>query len=163
MAGDSGTSQAGDGKLDWAGALAFCEGLVLAGHDDWRLPNAKELQSIVDYTRSPDTTHSAAIDPVFETTKIVDEAGNDNWPYFWTSTTHQDGPDFAVYIAFGEALGCMEAKPGSGVKTIMDVHGAGAQRSDPKSDGGSPLGCGNGPQGDIIRVHNFARCVRGGP
>jgi hypothetical protein len=29
----------------------------------WRLPNIKELHSLVDYTRSPDTTNSAAIDP----------------------------------------------------------------------------------------------------
>lgn len=35
-------------------------------HDDWRLPNAKELQSIIDYTRSPDTTKSAAFDLAFD-------------------------------------------------------------------------------------------------
>src|SRR5262245_28533581 len=32
MIGDS------DG-VDWQRALQYCEGLVLAGHDDWRLPN----------------------------------------------------------------------------------------------------------------------------
>ena len=43
----------------------------------------------------------------------------------------------------------------------MDVHGAGCQRSDPKV--GSPEDYpqwGNGPQGDIERVHNLVRCVR---
>ena len=41
-----------------------------------------------------------------------------------------------------------------------DVHGAGAQRSDPKS--GDPAGfpTGNGPQGDAIRIYNHARLVR---
>lgn len=34
------------------------------------LPNAKELQSIVDYTRSPLTTATAAIDPLFEVSAI---------------------------------------------------------------------------------------------
>ena len=34
----------------WEEALAYAEGLVFAGYDDWRLPNARELQSIVDYS-----------------------------------------------------------------------------------------------------------------
>ncbi|HOX45384.1 MAG TPA: DUF1566 domain-containing protein [Myxococcota bacterium] len=33
--------------LDWAGALAHCEGLSWAGHDDWRLPQVKELASLL--------------------------------------------------------------------------------------------------------------------
>jgi Protein of unknown function (DUF1566) len=45
--------------LSWQQALAWCEDLTLAGHDDWRLPNAKELPSIVDYTRAPDARESA--------------------------------------------------------------------------------------------------------
>ena len=42
----------GSGML-WADALTYCESLSTGSYDDWRLPNAKELQSIVDYTRSP--------------------------------------------------------------------------------------------------------------
>ncbi len=34
----------------WKDALAYCEDLALAGHDDWRVPNIKELNSIVDQT-----------------------------------------------------------------------------------------------------------------
>ncbi len=41
----------GDGRVDWQEALNFCNDLTLAGHSDWHLPNAKELQSLVDYTR----------------------------------------------------------------------------------------------------------------
>jgi len=41
----------------WAEALALCEGLSWAGRDDWRLPNAGELASIVDHR-----THSPSID-----------------------------------------------------------------------------------------------------
>ena len=40
------------GRREWAEALAYCEALELAGHDDWRLPNSKALQSIVDYRRT---------------------------------------------------------------------------------------------------------------
>jgi hypothetical protein len=141
--------------MNWQKALAYAENLELAGHDDWRLPNAKELQYIVDYTRCPDKTDSPAIDPVFQTTAIKNEAGKKDWPCFWTSTTHLDGPRpgrSAAYVAFGRALGQMHGR-------IMDVHGAGAQRSDPKS--GEPI-MGRGPQGDACRVYNHARCVRGG-
>lgn len=133
------------------------------GHSDWRLPNAKELQSIVDYTRSPDTTQSAAIDPVFNITQITNEMGQTDDPWFWTSTTHVryggDGPS-AAYVCFGRALGFMQG-------TWMDVHGAGAQRSDLKDDDVTGLVyvsdgyyLGMSPQGDAIRSKNYVRCVR---
>jgi hypothetical protein len=141
---------------DWQHALAYAENLTLAGHSDWRLPNAKELQSIVDYTRSPSATNSPAIDPLFATSQIKDPNGNTNYPYFWTSTTHLDGPNPytpAVYIAFGKAQGKMN-------NTIMDVHGAGAQRSDPKSGDSASFPIYSGPQGDVRYVYNFVRCVR---
>ncbi len=149
-----------DGSMDWKEALSFCENLTWADRSDWRLPDAKQLQSIVDYTRSPDTTGSAAIDPVFETSRIIDEGGNTNYPAFWSSTTHLDGrrPGAnAVYVAFGEALGFMKSRP-SNQKTLMDVHGAGAQRSDPKTGNPDNQPKAKGPQGDIRRVYNFVRC-----
>jgi hypothetical protein len=140
--------------LSWEEALDYAEKLDLAGHQDWRVPNARELQYLLDYTRSPDTTDSPAIDPVFETTSIENEAKKKDWPFFWTSTTHLDGPNAsqAAYVAFGRAIGQMH-------NTIMDVHGAGAQRSDPKT---GQARIGHGPQGDAQRVRNFVRCVRGG-
>ncbi len=142
--------------LDWEDALAYCEGLELV-HSDWRLPNAKELQSIVDYTRAPLVTSSAAIDPVFSVTEIES--------YFWASTSHLDGrPEdrgsFGVYVSFGRAMGYMEMPPGSGSYTLLDVHGAGAQRSDPKTGDPADWPHGNGPQGDVVKIFNYARCVR---
>jgi hypothetical protein len=152
-------TDSGEG-LDWEDALGYCENLDLAGHDDWRLPNAKELQSIVDYTRSASTTGSAAIDPVFETSTILDEGGEQDYPSYWSSTTHANlvnGAN-AVYVAFGEALGWMQGPSGDYV--LLDVHGAGSQRSDPKIGDPADYPRGHGPQGDVIRVFNYARCVR---
>ena len=37
-------------SMSWENALVFAENLSLAGHDDWRLPNIKELQSLNDET-----------------------------------------------------------------------------------------------------------------
>jgi hypothetical protein len=99
-------------------------------------------------------------------TPIIDEGGNTNYPFYWTSTTHADGPPDmrytkAVYLAFGEALGFMEVPPNSGNYVLMDVHGAGAQRSDPKSGDPNNYPYGFGPQGDVIRIYNYVRLVRG--
>jgi hypothetical protein len=41
-----------DTEITWAAALAYCEALVHAGHNDWRLPNLKELATIVDESAS---------------------------------------------------------------------------------------------------------------
>ena len=146
--------------MNWRDALNYCETLTLAGHDDWRLPSAKELQSLVDYTRAPDARDAAhrgpAIDPVFRTT--------DPDASFWSSTTHLEGPGpqggAAAYVAFGRAMGYMTFPGGS--REHLNVHGAGAQRSDPKNgDPQSPRwASGLGPQGDEIRILNFARPVR---
>lgn len=158
--------------MNWQSALAYAltkNSANYLGYDNWRLPHAKELQSIVDYSRSPDATSSAAIDPLFNCTVITDEGGNTNFPFYWSSTTHLENMG-AVYLAFGEALGYMKMPPTATWYTLKDVHGAGAQRSDPKT--GSPhsyyLGLnqtgdsvyGLGPQGDVIRINNFVRLVR---
>ena len=150
--------KADDGKSrDWEASLAYSESLELAGHTDWRLPNAKELQSIVDYSRSPQTTNSPAIAPIFSTTEIKDPEGNSGqYPFFWTSTTHLDGVNpasGAVYIAFGEGQGEMRDQ-------LMDVHGAGCQRSDPKSGNKNQYPTYFGPQGDVRYVYNYVRSVR---
>jgi uncharacterized protein (TIGR03437 family) len=42
----------------------------------------------------------------------------------------------------------------------QDVHGAGAQRSDPKNGNPADYPTGHGPQGDAIRIYNFVRLVR---
>lgn len=157
--------------MNWQDALAWVQSKNQAsylGYSDWRLPNAKELQSIIDYTKSPDTSSSAAIDSVFVISSIQNEGGSIDYPYFWTGTTHLDNMG-GVYLSFGRALGYMQT-PNSTFYTLFDVHGAGAQRSDPKS--GSPtsyvLGTdssgntvyGLGPQGDVLRITNHVRLVR---
>lgn len=152
--------------LNWEEALAWVNeknAENYLGRADWRLPNVKELQSIVDYSRSPSFTNSAAIDPVFECSEIVDEGGEMDFPFYWSSTTHksvvQPVGASAMYVAFGEALGFMEIPPNSGGKSLMDVHGAGAQRSDPKRGDPEDYPEGHGPQGDVVRIYNYVRLV----
>jgi len=142
--------------LNWEDALSYAEGKEYAGYSDWRLPDVKELQSIVDYTRSPATTSSAAIDPIFNCTEITNEAGESDYPFYWSSTTHSNWTDqsggFASYVSFGRAMGYMDE--------WVDVHGAGAQRSDPKEGDAADYPTGHGPQGDAFRILNYVRLVR---
>ena len=145
--------------MSWEDALSYAASLHYAGHDDWRLPDVKQLQSIVDYTRSPATTQSPAIDPLFNCTQIINEAGQTDYPQYSTSTTHSrqstaDGGR-ACYICFGRGMGYMSAHGG-----WADVHGAGTQRSDPKTGDPSQYPDGDGPQGDAMRIKNYVRLVR---
>jgi hypothetical protein len=154
-------------SVNFEDAIAYCEASTTGGWTDWRLPDVKELQSIVDYSRAPDTTGSAAIDPVFNATAITSEDGKTDWGYYWASTTHTSYGGHGTsgtYVSFGRALGYFDS-------ALTDVHGAGAQRSNHKSDNTSDgtatalnLGYGTfyykGPQGDILRIDNMVRCVR---
>ncbi len=150
-------SQADSGEgMDWEAALAYAQSQNEAnylGYSDWRLPNVKELQSIVDYSYAPDAQDAAydgpALDPMFSVSEIVNEIGVADYPYYWTSTSSrfQSGGNFyyAWYVAAGRAV------DGNG----NDTHGAGAVRFDTKYEGG-PAGEGG------ERYYNYVRLVRGG-
>ncbi len=156
--------QSDSGKgMTWEEALEWAENLEYAGYSDWRLPNAKELQSIVDYSRSPDTTDSPAIDPVFSTTSITNEKGEKDYPFYWSSTSHTKVTSAyqAAYVSFGRSMGNMTDMR-TGQSQWMDVHGAGSQRSDPKAGNPDNFTDGRGPQGDAVHIYNYVRCVRGG-
>ncbi|MCB1060605.1 MAG: DUF1566 domain-containing protein [Calditrichaeota bacterium] len=146
--------------MNWQEALAWAQeknSENFLGHNDWRLPNVKELQTLLDYTRAPDVTNSAAIDPLFQISGITNEAGQADYPYFWSNTTHANlGPQpggYASYVAFGRAMGYLDG-------SWRDVHGAGAQRSDPKDGDPDDYPFGHGPQGDAIHIFNYVRLVR---
>ena len=90
-------------KRDWYAAIDYCEALDgsggRGGYTDWRLPNVKELTSLVDY----ENCNPALPDPhPFE--------GIVNWCY-WTSTSLAGHPNqaFWVYIKYG-AVGTVDDK-----------------------------------------------------
>jgi hypothetical protein len=82
-------------SLEWCEALAYCENLSFADHDDWRMPNVRELQSIADYGHS-----DPAMDPVFRT--IPD--------YYWSSSSYADDPTYAWQVDFYDGVVDIDTK-----------------------------------------------------
>jgi PKD repeat protein len=159
--------------MRWADALSFCENLDYAGHTDWKLPDAKELQSI---WINPATETDPAIDTTYFNLDAVELADRCNdttftsYPFFWSSTTHKEydvpndiigSGDKAVYIAFGKAWGYIASSRNGTDYAWRDVHAPGSQRSDPKNEEPATYNpCGHGPQKDYISHYNYVRCVR---
>jgi hypothetical protein len=81
--------------MSWDNALLAVQALNAAnylGHSDWRLPNLKELMSIVDYGRGGDGVNPA-IDPTFFPNTVLDA--------YWSSTIYAADPDsFAWFVVF---------------------------------------------------------------
>ncbi|OGQ84927.1 MAG: hypothetical protein A2289_01545 [Deltaproteobacteria bacterium RIFOXYA12_FULL_58_15] len=79
--------------MSWSMALQYCVNLTLASHDDWRLPNIKELGSLVDPLRENPATYS-----VFTGVNI-------DWYYSGTPSIVSvpgDNDTFAVHFQKGE-------------------------------------------------------------
>ena len=85
-AGVGGTYKWYDSALLTYPAIAACEDLIYAGHADWRLPNVKELQSIVDYGR---------YSPSINTTYFTSQSTN-----YWSGTTYAGSTDDAWDVNF---------------------------------------------------------------
>ncbi|MCP4538828.1 MAG: DUF1566 domain-containing protein, partial [Chloroflexi bacterium] len=83
----------GTSSMAWEAALIQCESLTLAGHQDWRLPNIKELRSISDddnlYHPSVSTTYFTLTETYPQTTTV-----------YWSSTTRENGTEQAWFVDF---------------------------------------------------------------
>jgi len=84
--------------MTWANAITNCAalnaGAGYGGYTDWRLPNIKELQSIVNYGNvSP---------AIGETTGGGEEPFTNTQSFnYWSSTTYADYTGIAWYVYFG--------------------------------------------------------------
>ena len=77
----------------WTSALTAANASTLAGHDDWRLPNIMELQSLVE---------TGCYNPSINTTMFPVTAST----YYWSSTTYAPNASNAwgVYFNVGSLL-----------------------------------------------------------
>ncbi len=93
---------------DWLDDVNAEGGTGFAGHNDWRIPNVKELQSIVDYGVS-----NPSIDSLFANTEPL-------FPY-WLSSTIDLAPTFAWFVSFAD--GHVDGGSKSDANSVRAVRG----------------------------------------
>ena len=71
-------------EATWCAALEYCEGLDYGGHTDWRLPNVRELYSILDYGNTNPTIDPAVFGALQKR--------------YWSSTSVNADPSHAWYV-----------------------------------------------------------------
>jgi hypothetical protein len=100
--------------MSWADALAYCENLGLAEYTDWRMPNAKEQQSILNYS-----LNNPAIDTAFFPNFPPNQTYNNQW--YWTSTSQHTFPSYARVVNI--YYGGMDALDHEGPISVWAVRG----------------------------------------
>jgi hypothetical protein len=87
-------------QRNWTSSLTYCEDLTLGSLSDWRLPNIKELGSIVDLSvRLPSIDGTAF--------------PNSGEGGYWSSTTRTDEGSYASFVDFSNGGQDTEGKTSS--------------------------------------------------
>ena len=103
-------SQVPSTAKSWNDALLYAEGLTLGGNSDWRLPNIKELQSLVEITRA--TASAATTSPCINRTLFPNATAT----AYWSSTSVKaTTPSAAWLVDFGVNTGTTPSRNYQGI------------------------------------------------
>jgi len=133
--------QSGDtsiGQKTWSDALIDCSGLSLGGHSDWRLPNLKELRSLVNYQQSDqaDWLNGQGFTGVLTS-------------LYWSSTTYAPITSYAWFVAMGFGDVDYGNKPSDYYVLAVRSGQAGGTVSLPKTGQATSYTISDGEDGDL--------------
>jgi len=77
------------GKLDWTNAVVYCTNLTYGGYSDWRLPNRRELFSLIDDSKSNPALPAGHPFIAVQSNR------------YWSSTAIMDGSAWYVNLNYG--------------------------------------------------------------
>ena len=119
---DDGTIHDKDDTYDWDGAFASKVATLnsgsFAGHNDWRVPNRFELETLVNLGALSPATFSAfntGCAPACTVTSCSCTQSNG----YWSSTTYQYYPSSAWYVYFYDGLTFADYKTGGGFVRVV--------------------------------------------
>lgn len=93
-------------KYTWQKAKDYCQDLTLGNHNDWRLPNRKELKILLTKNKSQGQEKKYYIRPEFVKNLR-------SWAFFWTSTPYGNDSSSAWDVCFNDGFDDWNGKTGS--------------------------------------------------
>ncbi|MBV5308448.1 DUF1566 domain-containing protein, partial [Chromatium okenii] len=124
--------------MTWSEALTAANSSSLGGYNDWRLPNAKELQALVDYSRDNPTISSSYFPNAVSS-------------WFWSGSPDANDLDYAWFVDFGYGYASKDLRDFNGSVRLV----RGGQSFDSFALTVNKIGTGSGT---VISNGNFIDC-----